>query len=88
MEKKDNKVIEKVDNLCNDLNIKEQPKDLRDDLGTIKKSIKLIPDPDFDIDRLRKPFIAFKPSNLGMKIFKNVFYIVTKNDIYIYLKDF
>ncbi len=87
MEKKDNKVVEKVNNLYNDLNIEEQPKDLRNDLRIIKRNIRLISDPDLDIDRLRKPFITFKSFNLRMKISKNAFYIVTKNDIYIYLKD-
>jgi len=87
-ERKDNKVVEKVDDLRNDLNIEEQLKDLYSDLGIIEKSIGFIPDPDFDIDRLRKPFITFKSFNLKIKISKNIFYIVIKNGIYIYSKDF
>ncbi len=87
MEKKDNKAIKKVNNLRNDFNVEKQPKDPYDNLKTIKRNIGFIPDPDFNIDRLKKPLIAFKPSNLGIKIFKNVFCIITKNSIYIYLKD-
>ncbi len=88
MEKKDNKVVEKVDDLYGDLSIEEQSKDLCDDFRIIEGNIGFILDPDLDIDRLGKSPIAFKPSNLGVKIFENVFYIVTKNSIYIYSKDF
>ncbi len=87
-EKKNNKVIKKVDNLYNDFNIEKQPKDPRNNLRTTKKNIELIPDPNFNIDRLRKPPITFKLSNLKVKISENAFCIVTKNSIYIYLKDF
>ncbi len=87
MEKKDNKAIEKVDNLRNNLNIEEQLKDLRNDLKTTKRSIRSISNPNLDIDRLKKPPIIFKPSNLKVKIPKNAFYIVIKNGIYIYSKD-
>ncbi len=79
--------MKKVDNLRDDLNIEKQPKDLYNDLRTTEKNIKPIPDPDFDIDRLRKPPIIFKFFNLGIKIPENVFCIVIKNGIYIYSKD-
>ncbi len=87
MERKDNKVAEKVDDLCSDFSVEEQSKDPRGDLGTVEGSIGFISDSDFDIDRLGKSPIAFKPFNLGVKISENVFYIVIKNGIYIYSKD-
>ncbi len=87
IEKKDNKVAEKVDNLYNDLNIEKQPKDLYNDLRTTERNIELISNLDFDIDRLKKFFIVFKSFNLRVKIPENIFYIIMKNDIYIYLKD-
>ncbi len=87
MEKKDNKVAKKVNNLYNDFNIEEQSKDPYNDLRIIERSIRFILDLNFDIDRLRKPFIAFKPFNLKIKIFENALCIVTKNGIYIYSKD-
>ncbi len=87
MERKDNKIIKKIDNLCNDFNVKEQPKDPCDNLRTIKRSIEFIPDLDLDIDCLRKSFIVFKLFNLRIKIFENVFCIVIKNGIYVYSKD-
>ncbi len=86
-EKKDNKVAEKTDNLRNDFNVEKQPKDPRDDLRTIERNIGFIPDSDFNIDRLEKSPIAFKPSNLRIKILENALYIVTKNGIYVYSKD-
>jgi len=87
IKKKDNKVIKKIDNLRNNLNIKEQSKDLYNNLGILEGSIGFISDLNLNIDRLKKPFIVFKPFNLKMKISKNVFYIVMKNNIYIYLKN-
>ena len=87
MEKKDNKVIKKVNNLYNDLNIKEQSKDLRNNFKTTERSIKPISDSDFDIDHLKKLLIVFKPFNLRMKILENAFYIVIKSSIYIYSRD-
>ncbi len=87
IERKDNKVIEKVGDLRDDLNIEEQLKDLRGNLGITKGNIRLIPNPDFNIDRLEKLLITSKPFNLEMKILKNAFYIVMKNSIYIYSKD-
>src|SRR6266699_2073387 len=87
METKDNNVAEKVDNLCDNLGIEEQPKDPRGNLEAIENDIGPIPDPNLDDDPLEKPSIAFKPSNLGMKIPENAFYIVMKSGIYIYLKD-
>ena len=86
-ERKDNKAVEKVGDPCGNLNVEEQPKDPRDNLRIIKRSIGPILNLDLDIDRLRKSFIVFKSSNLGVKIPENAFYIVTKNDIYIYSKD-
>jgi len=87
MEKKDNKVIEKVDDLYNDLNTKKQPKDLRSNLGIVEGNTRSILDPNFNIDHLKKFSIVLKLFNLRIKIFKNVFYIIIKNSIYIYLKD-
>ncbi len=87
MEKKNNKVIEKADNLYNNLNIEKQSKDLYNNLKTTKENIGLILNPDFNIDRLKKSFIVFKLSNLRIKILENIFYIITKNGIYIYSKD-
>ncbi len=87
MEKKDNKAAKKINNLHDDLNTKEQPKDPYGNLGTVEKNIRFIFDLDLDIDCLRKSLIAFKPFNLGVKIFENVFCIVTKNGIYVYSKD-
>jgi len=83
-EKKNNKTIEKVNDLHSNLNIEEQPKDLRNDLETTKRNIEPILNPDFNIDRLKKPLIIFKPSNLKVKIFENAFCIVIKNSIYVY----
>ncbi len=87
METKDNNVIEKVDDLYNDLGVEEQPKDPCGDLGAIERDIGPISDPDLDNDLLRKLFIAFKSFNLRMKIPENAFCIVIKSGIYIYLKD-
>ena len=87
MEKEDNKVVEKINDLYNDFNIKKQFKDFRNDLGIVKKNIEPILEPDFNIDPLKKSSIAFKPFNLKIKIFENVFYIVIKTGIYIYSKD-
>ncbi len=87
METKDNNTAEKVDDLHNDLGVEKQFKDLYDDLRAVEGGIGSIPDPDLDDDPLRKPSIASKPSNLGMKIPENAFCIVMKSGIYIYLRD-
>ncbi len=87
IKKKDNKAVEKTGDLRDDLNVEKQPKDPHNNLGIIKRNTGLIPNPDFNIDHLKKPPIAFKPSNLRVKIFENVFYIITKNGIYVYSKD-
>jgi len=84
---KDDKVIKKVDDPRNDLNIKEQSKDPRGDLETVEKNIGPILDPNLDSNLLKKPPIAFKLFNIRIKIFKNAFYIVTKTNIYIFSKD-
>ena len=86
-EKEDNKVVEKAGDLRSDLNIKEQPKDLCSDFGAAKRNIRPISDPDLNDDPLEKLSIVSKPSNLGVKIPKNVPYIVIKSNIYIYLGD-
>ena len=79
--------MEKVDNLCGDLGIEEQPKDLRSDFKAIKRGIRSISNPDLDNDLPGKLSIVFKPFNLRMKIPENVLYIVIKSGIYIYSKD-
>jgi len=87
METKDNNATEKAGDLRGDLGAEEQPKDPRGDLGAAEGGIGPIPDPDLDDDPLGKPFIVFKPSNLGMKIPENALCIVMKSGIYIYLGD-
>jgi|SRR6266699_3115030 len=85
--RENNKVIKKVDDLRDNFNVKKQSKDLYNNLKTTKKNIEPILKPDFDINLLKKSSITFKSFNLKMKISKNVFYIVTKANIYIYSKD-
>src|SRR6266699_4713426 len=87
MERKDNRVMEKVDNLRDDFNVEEQLKDLCGNLRIVERSIGFILDPDFDIYRLEKFLIVFKLFNLGVKIPENAFYIIIKNGIYVYSKD-
>ncbi|SRR6266699_1233937 len=87
METKDNNVTEKVGNPRGDLGTEEQPKDPRGDLKTTERDIRSIPDLDFDDDPPRKPLIALKPFNLGIKIPENALYIVIKSGIYIYSRD-
>ena len=86
-EKKNNKTIEKVNDLHSNLNIEEQPKDSHNNLKTIEKNTRPIPKPDFDIDPPRKPPIVLKLFNLRMKISENILCIIIKTSIYIYLKD-
>ncbi len=87
MKAKDDNATEKVDNLRDDLDIKEQFKDLRNDFRIIEENIESILDSDFSIDLLKKPLITFKHFNLGMKILENAFCIIMKAGIYIYSKD-
>ncbi len=87
MEAKDNNVAEKVGDPRGDLDVEEQPKDPCGDLGTAEEGTGPIPDPDLDDDPLGKLPIAFKLSNLGMKIPENAFCIVMKSGIYIYSGD-
>jgi hypothetical protein len=87
MEKEDNKVAEKVGNLCDDLGAEEQPKNLYSNLGAVEKSIRPILDLNLDDNPLEKPSIISKPSNLGVKIPENALYIVIKSGIYIYSRD-
>jgi len=87
IEKKDNKVIKKVNNLYDNLNAEKQPKDPRNNLKTVEKNIRPISNLNLNIDRLKKPLIIFKPFNLGVKIPENALYIVIKNSIYVYSKD-